>query len=130
MQMCMAMSWLWVKATTGGSIYYGLLAAQLAADTIHTAFATVDFSAAGLQTYERAWRALLADELRHGLWFRKLYGWLGARQIDSLLQAIAHNGLKDVIRRQAHFDWHRELIMGLGRRLPLGKIALGTLLGL
>jgi digeranylgeranylglycerophospholipid reductase len=119
-----------VKATTGGSIYYGLLAAQLAADTIHTPFATGDFSGAGLRPYERAWRALLADELRHGLWFRKLYGWLGARQIDSLLQAIAHNGLKDVIRRQAHFDWHRELIMGLGRRLPLGKIALGTLLGL
>jgi hypothetical protein len=46
------------------------------------------------------------------------------------LQAIAHNGLKDVIRRQAHFDWHRELITELGQRLPLGKLALGTLLGL
>jgi digeranylgeranylglycerophospholipid reductase len=119
-----------VKATTGGGIYYGLLAAQLAADTIHTAFATSDFSAAGLQSYERAWRALLADELRLGLWFRKLYGWLGDRQIDSLLQAVAHNGLKDVIRHQAHFDWHRELIAELGRRLPLGKLALSTLLGL
>ena len=119
-----------VKATTGGGIYYGLLAAQMAADTIHTAFDTGDFSAAGLRTYERAWRALLADELTLGLWFRKLYGWLGDRQIDNLLQAIAHNGLKDVIRRQAHFDWHRELITELGRRLPLGKLALGTLLGL
>jgi digeranylgeranylglycerophospholipid reductase len=119
-----------VKATTGGGIYYGLLAAQMAADTIRTAFATGDFSVTGLQPYERAWRALLADELRLGLWFRKLYGWLGDRQIDRLLQAIAHNGLKDVIRRQAHFDWHRELILELGRRLPLGKLALGTLLGL
>jgi geranylgeranyl reductase family protein len=119
-----------VKATTGGGIYYGLLAAHLAANTIHTAFATGDFSMAGLRPYERAWRDLLADELRLGLWFRKLYGWLGDRQIDCLLQAIAHNGLKDVIRRQAHFDWHRELITELARRLPLGKLALGTLLGL
>jgi flavin-dependent dehydrogenase len=46
----MAMSWLWVKATTGGGIYYGLLAAQLAGDTIHTAFAPGDFSATGLRT--------------------------------------------------------------------------------
>jgi flavin-dependent dehydrogenase len=119
-----------VKATTGGGIYYGLLAAQLAADTIHTAFATGDLSMTGLRPYEQAWRDLLADELRLGLWFRKLYGWLGDRQIDSLLQAIAHNGLKDVIRHQAHFDWHCELILELGRRLPLGKLALGTLLGL
>jgi flavin-dependent dehydrogenase len=119
-----------VKATTGGGIYYGLLAAQLAADTIHTAFATGDFSGAGLRPYERAWRALLADELMLGLKFRNLYGWLGDRQIDSLLQAIAHNGLKDLIRSQAHFDWHRELIMELARSLPLGKLALGTVLGL
>jgi digeranylgeranylglycerophospholipid reductase len=119
-----------VKATTGGGIYYGLLAAQLAADTIHIAFATGDFSGAGLRPYERAWRALLADELMLGLKFRNLYGWLGDRQIDSLLQAIAHNGLKDLIRRQAHFDWHRELIMELARSLPLGKLALGTVLGL
>ena len=77
-----------------------------------------------------AWRALLADELALGLWFRKLYGWLGDRQIDHLLQAIAQDGLKDLIRRQANFDWHRELITELGRRLPLGKLALGTLFGL
>ena len=119
-----------VKATTGGGIYYGLLAAQLAADSIHTAFASGDFSAAGLRSYEHAWRALLDDELTQGLWFRKLYGRLGDRQIDRLLQAVAHNGLKDVIRHQAHFDWHRELIAELGRRLPLGKLALSTLLGL
>ena len=40
------------------------------------------------------------------------------------------NGLKDVIRHQAHFDWHRELITELARRLPLAKLALGTVLSL
>jgi flavin-dependent dehydrogenase len=61
-----------VKATTGG-IYYGLLAARLAADTISQAFATGCFAAPTLQGYERAWRSLLADELALGLSFRRLY---------------------------------------------------------
>jgi digeranylgeranylglycerophospholipid reductase len=62
-----------VNATTGGGIYYGLLAARLAADTISQAFATGCFAAPTLQGYERAWRPLLADELALGLSFRRLY---------------------------------------------------------
>lgn len=119
-----------VKATTGGGIYYGLLAARLAADTVASAFARGNFSAAMLQTYERAWQALLAEELALGLSFRKRYGWLGDRQIDGLLCYIARNGLKDLIRCKANFDWHRELITALGRRLPLGKLGVAMLFGL
>jgi geranylgeranyl reductase family protein len=111
-----------VKATTGGGIYYGLLAAQLAVETIHTAFATNCFTAAAMSTYERRWKALLAEELALGLAFRKLYGWLSDRQVDGLFHYIARNGLKDLIRQKAHFDWHRELITELGRSLPLGSV--------
>jgi digeranylgeranylglycerophospholipid reductase len=116
-----------VKATTGGGIYYGLLAARLAAQTIDAAFAQGDFSAATLRSYERAWHDLLAEELALGLSFRKLYGWLNDRQMDGLLRYIARNGLKDLIRRQANFDWHRELIAELSRQLPLGKLGVGLL---
>jgi digeranylgeranylglycerophospholipid reductase len=119
-----------VKATTGGGIYYGLLAARLAAETISTAFATGSFSAAGLRPYERAWQSLLADELSLGLAFRKLYGWLGDRQLDGMLRHIARNGLKELIRRKANFDWHRELITDLGRTLPWGNLAISTLFSL
>lgn len=119
-----------VKATTGGGIYYGLLAARLAAETISTAFATGSFSAAGLRPYERAWQSLLADELSLGLAFRKLYGWLGDRQLDGLLRYIARNGLKELIRRKANFDWHHELITDLGRTLPWGNLAISTLFSL
>jgi digeranylgeranylglycerophospholipid reductase len=119
-----------VKATTGGGIYYGLLAARLAAETISTAFSTGSFSAAGLRPYERAWQALLGDELSLGLSFRKLYAWLGDRQLDGLLRYIARHGLKDLIRRKANFDWHRELITDLGRTLPWGNLAISTLFSL
>jgi digeranylgeranylglycerophospholipid reductase len=107
-----------VKATTGGGIYYGLLAARLAAEAIHTAFATGRFSAEQLSAYERAWKALLAEELRLGLSFRKFYGWLGDWQTDGLLRYISRNGLKDLIRRHADFDWHGQLIMELGAKIP------------
>jgi digeranylgeranylglycerophospholipid reductase len=119
-----------VKATTGGGIYYGLLAARLAAETISQAFAAGCFSAMTLQAYERAWRSLLADELALGFSFRKLYSWIGDRQMDGILHYIARNGLKDLIRCKANFDWHRELIVDLRKRLPLGGLGVSTLFSL
>jgi digeranylgeranylglycerophospholipid reductase len=116
-----------VKATTGGGIYYGLLAARLAAETISLAFARGCFAATLLQGYERAWRSLLADELALGLSFRKLYGWIDDRQMDGILRYIAHNELKDLIRHRANFDWHRELIVELSKCLPLGGLGIRTL---
>jgi digeranylgeranylglycerophospholipid reductase len=116
-----------VKATTCGGIYYGLLAARLAADTISQAFATGCFTAPTLQRYERAWRSLLADELALGLSFRKLYSWIGDRRMDGILRYIARDGLKDLIRHKANFDWHRELIVELRKRLPLGGLGVRTL---
>jgi len=108
-----------VKTTTGGGIYYGLLAARLAAETVSAAFVTGCFSAEQLCAYERAWKSLLAEELTLGLSFRKFYGWLGARQMHVLLHCISRNGLKDVIQRKADFDWHSKLILELGERLSL-----------
>ena len=108
-----------VKTTTGGGIYYGLLAARLAAETVSAAFATGCFSAEQLCIYERAWQSLLADELTLGLSFRKCYGWLGDRQMNVLLRYISRNGLQDDIQRKADFDWHGKLIIELGERLPL-----------
>jgi digeranylgeranylglycerophospholipid reductase len=116
-----------VKATTGGGIYYGLLAARLAAETISLAFARGCFTATILQGYERAWRSLLADELALGLSFRKLYGWIGDRQMAGILHFIARNELKGLIRHKANFDWHRELIVELRKRLPLGGLGVRTL---
>ena len=109
-----------VKATTGGGIYYGLLAARIAAETISLAFAKGCFGTRILQGYEQAWRSLLADELALGLSFRKLYSWIGDRQMDGILHYIARNELKDLIRHKANFDWHRELIVELASVYRLG----------
>ena len=80
-----------------------------------------------LQASERAWRSLLVDELALGLSIRMLYGGIGDRQMDGILQYIVRHGLKDLIRRQANFDWHRDLIVDPRERLPLGGLSVSTL---
>jgi len=67
-----------------GGIYYGLLAARLAAEAVSTAFVTGCFSAEQLCAYERAWQSLLADELPLGFSLCTCYGWLGDRQMHVL----------------------------------------------
>jgi hypothetical protein len=47
--------------------------------------------------------------------------------MDEILHYIACNGLKDLIRHKANFDWHRELIVELRKRLPLGRLGARTL---
>jgi len=115
-----------VKTTTGGGIYYGLLAARLAAETISSAFATGCFSAAQLGAYECAWKSLLAKELTLGLSFRKFYGWLSDRQMHASLRHISRHGLQDIIQRKADFDWHGKLIMELGKRWLIRPIKNGA----
>ena len=58
---------------------------------------------------------------------RMLYGGIGDRQMDSILQHIVRHGLKDPIRRKNNFDWHRGLIADLRKRLPLGGLGVSTL---
>ncbi|MBM3149133.1 MAG: NAD(P)/FAD-dependent oxidoreductase, partial [Chloroflexi bacterium] len=48
-----------VKPTTGGGIYYGLLCADIAADTLSRALATNDFSASLLASYQKQWQVKL-----------------------------------------------------------------------
>ena len=52
------------------------------------------------------------------------------RQVNALLERVARDGLKDLIRRKANFDWHRELIAELREHLPLGRLAVSTLFSL
>lgn len=99
-----------VKPTTGGGIYYSLLSARWAAETIRAAFAAGDFSAATLEAYEQTWRAHLGAELRVGVWFRRLLEWLRPDDLDDLARLGITDGLMPVIRATARFNWHHDLI--------------------
>jgi flavin-dependent dehydrogenase len=104
-----------VKPMTGGGIYYGLLCADIAADTLHQALTDEDFSAKRLSRYERAWRRKLGRELRTGYWARKLFERLSNRQIDRLFEIVKAGGIDEALLKaeDVSFDWHSRTLRQL-----------------
>ena len=102
-----------VKPTSGGGIYYGLLCADIAANTLHQALETDDLSAKSLAKYERGWRWRLGWELKIGYWARKLFERLSDRQIDRIFDIVKANGIDEALLKAKNlsFDWHSKAIL-------------------
>ena len=117
-----------VKPTSGGGIYYGLLCADIAADTLHQALQRDDLSAKSLAKYEREWRRKLGRELKIGYWARKLFERLSDNQIDRIFNIIKANGIDEALlkARDLSFDWHSQAILMLLGRTVVSK-ALGVI---
>jgi len=116
-----------VKPTTGGGIYYGLLCADVAANTLHQALESNDLSARSLADYERKWRRKLGRELKIGYWARKSYERLNDQQIDRLFDIIKSNGIDEALLKadDLSFDWHSEAVLKL-----IGHRAVSKVLGI
>jgi digeranylgeranylglycerophospholipid reductase len=116
-----------VKPTTGGGIYFGLLAADIAAGVLHNALREQDYSARFLSNYERKWRKKLGHELRMEYLARCLYERLNNKQIDALFARFKTAGIVDFISRNENisFDWHGDLLIGglkAGLASEIGRI--------
>jgi len=108
-----------VKPTTGGGIYYGLICADIAADTLHNAFQAHDLSKSRLASYQKNWYARLGKELQVGYWAHLLYQKLDNRQIERLHSFIDKYGIPQFIAGldDFPFDWHSELILKILKHL-------------
>jgi len=111
-----------VKPTSGGGIYYGMLSAQVAADTVLEAFRRGTLGRDGLSAYEKRWRARLGFDLKLGTLFRRLFARLTDRDVDDLFQTLHTHGLLARITEKVSFDWHRELILFLLKNPKLARI--------
>lgn len=111
-----------VKPTTGGGIYYSLLSARLAAETLAPALAGGDLSAARLASYQAAWRRQLGSEIRWQLILRHVAQRLSDRDIDRLFDLARTDGLMPLIRRTASFNQHREFIVALLKHPPARRV--------
>lgn len=111
-----------VKPTTGGGICYGLLCADIAADCLHQAFLSNDFSVAKLCSYDKQWRAKLNRELQTGYRMRRFYKKLSNRRIDHLFHIMNNNSIPKFITewQDFSFDWHGQLILGMLKHLTIG----------
>lgn len=115
-----------VKPTSGGGIYYGLLCADIAAEVLHQAFVTGDFSRACLSSYEKRWRAKLGRELTIGYWARRFYYLLNNDTIDYLFRIASKKGIPELIATTEDFcfDWHSHLFLQIVKHfLPFRRRA-------
>jgi geranylgeranyl reductase family protein len=113
-----------VKPTTGGGIYYGMLCADIAADTLSKALHRDDLSAKNLYRYDREWRRKLGQELMIGYRARKLFERLNDQQIDRLFEVIEKNHIDAALLGAADvsFDWHSRAIIKLLRRAVVARV--------
>ncbi len=101
-----------VKPTTGGGIYYALLAGEIAAETLGKALSRNDLSASQLSSYEKEWKALLGQELTIGYFARRIFESMKDNQIDFIVRTISGNGpcAELLGSRELYFDWHSGII--------------------
>ena len=111
-----------VKPTTGGGIYYSLLSAELAAETLGEKLATDELQRDALAAYERAWRKRLGSELRWQLILRRLAQRLSDADIDRLFELAQTDGIMPLVRRTAAFNHHREFIVALLKHPPARRV--------
>jgi digeranylgeranylglycerophospholipid reductase len=102
-----------VKPTTGGGLYFGLICADIAAETIHNAIEKGDLSARSLLLYEKEWRKKLGHELRVEYFVRRCYEHLSDRQINRIFERIDRSGIASSLLQndQIAFDWHGGLLL-------------------
>jgi geranylgeranyl reductase family protein len=115
------------KPTTGGGVFYSLLTASLAAEALVEAFNVGRLDDAFLARYERRWQERLGAELRAGDWLRQLVSRCTDAEIDRLVRAFASEGLQTLVRRTVRFNWHRDLILALGRQPTITALLFRTL---
>jgi len=101
-----------VKPLTGGGIYFGLLCADMAANTLHRSFHSGDLSPAKLASYERAWKRKLGNELRTGYFGHRVFELLGDPQLDSIFKLLKTSGLIEDMEKseELSFDWHAAVV--------------------
>ena len=116
-----------VKPTTGGGIFYSLMAGEVAAQVLSAGLKSGDLSANQLRGYQNGWQDLLAHELEAGYSARRLYECLTDKQIGLLVKQAVNAGMPEDLSsaEDFSFDWHSHTIsrvMGhpvLGRALKL-----------
>ncbi len=113
-----------VKPTSGGGIFYGMLSAREAADTVAEALKRGSLGRNSLSRYERRWRNRLGFDLKLGTFFRRLFARMTDRDVDDLFRTLHVHGLLAQVTQKVSFDWHRDLIIFFLRNPKLARIFL------
>jgi geranylgeranyl reductase family protein len=121
-----------VKATSGGGIYFSLVAGRLAAEAAAQA---LDGDAAAYRAYERAWLRRFGREVRFTVGVRRMLNALSDADLARLIAAIARNPLlQRTIEEHGDTQYQSRLLRPVAvqvlrswRDLPLAARALRAL---
>jgi geranylgeranyl reductase family protein len=102
-----------VKMTTGGGVYYGLLAARLASEVLADGLKRGRLGSRHLARYERLWHGVLGPEQRAGQLLRKLASAVSDETMDSIFRTAERRGLSRYLLDLVDFDWHARPGIGL-----------------
>jgi digeranylgeranylglycerophospholipid reductase len=111
-----------VKPTTGGGIYYSLVSATLAAETLIPALHDNRLEQDALSVYQQRWRRRLGPEFQAQLALRMLAQRMSDAEIDSLFDLALTDGVMPIVRRTARFNRHRNLIVALFKHAPARRV--------
>jgi len=110
------------KPTTGGGIFYSLLSARLAAETLTESLRHDRLGAEDLRAYEIGWRARLDPHLRVSSYLRRLFVKLTDADMERLLEALVTEEVQELIRRTAQFNWHGGIIRSMLRQRGIKSV--------
>ena len=113
-----------VKPTTGGGIFYSLMASDIASEILQRALRDDKLSAGRLATYQKEWKSLLSNELEVGYSARRVFEFLGDNQISSLICQAGKNGFVSELAASSDvsFDWHSSMIGKIMGHPTLGGV--------
>lgn len=116
------------KTTTGGGIYFGMMCADLLADTILEARSGGDFLPARLAGYDQRWKKRFRTELRAGYLARRIFEHVDDRELEELAGMLEDPEIRGILVREADYDCHLPLMNSL-LRLPSVRRAALNLVG-
>jgi digeranylgeranylglycerophospholipid reductase len=101
------------KPTTGGGIYLGVRAAQLAAAAAARALTRGDVSRRALAPYEEDWHRLEGREVAVGHHLRRAFRRLSDRELDWIIATAAEPWAQRLISRLGDIDFPAQLLTAL-----------------
>lgn len=111
-----------VKPTTGGGVFYGMVSADIAAGVLAEALRRGKLSESDLSLYQRRWQERLIAEVDAQLTLRLLLQRLTDDELEVIFDLWATDGLMPLIRKTATLNHHRKLITAITKYPAMRKI--------
>ncbi|MFZ0829507.1 MAG: NAD(P)/FAD-dependent oxidoreductase, partial [Thermoplasmata archaeon] len=106
------------KPLSGGGIYTGMRAAELAAEVAHEALLAGDLSAVRLSRYDDAWHREFGDEFDKAQYLRRLFLKFTDAELEAILGALQEAGTTETIVAFGDIDFPTHVVRRLLRQSP------------